>query len=284
MRIAVIGVGFMGGSFLLALRESGLEFKAFGVDIKGEAIKLAKERGIISEGAEDIKALKNFSPSLVVLSTPVRTFRAIATELSKVLTEDTVVTDLGSVKGKLVYEMENILGGRFVGGHPIAGTEKSGVEHSIATLFRGKKVILTPTEKTDKNALELVENLWNRLEAKVEHMEPHFHDYVFGAVSHLPHAVAFALIDALMDMSKERDTNLFLYPGGGFKDFTRIAASDPVMWRDIFLENKENLLLAIEHYANSLNKLRSMIEKEKEKEILEFLREAKDKRLKLEES
>jgi prephenate dehydrogenase len=284
LRIATIGIGFMGGSFLLALKESGLEFDSFGVDINPKALKLAKERGIISEGDRDIKALREYKPELVVIATPVRTFRSIGYHLRGVVGEECVITDLGSVKGKLVHEMEDMLGNRFVGAHPIAGTEKSGVEHSFSHLFRNKKVILTPTERTDRRALSLVKNLWESVGARVEFMEPFMHDYVFGAVSHLPHAVAFALIDALIDMSREGKVNLFLYPGGGFKDFTRIAASDPVMWRDIFLENRKNILSAIDHYINSLQRLRGMIEQEREKDILEFLREAKDKRLTLEEN
>ncbi len=283
MRIAVIGMGFMGGSFLLALKESGLDFEAFAVDINPQALDIAKDRNIISAGDLSISSLKNFEPYLVVIATPVRTFIGIARQLRETLSENCVVTDLGSVKGELVYKMEEIIGSRFVGAHPIAGTEKSGVQHSFGSLFRGKKVILTPTDRTDSEALELVKGLWDKVGASVEYMDPHFHDYVFGAVSHLPHAVAFALIDALMEMSKEREVNLFLYPGGGFKDFTRIAASDPVMWRDIFLENRENVLLAIDHYMSSLKRLRDMIDKAEERKILEFLQEAKDKRLKLEE-
>lgn len=283
MRIGIVGIGFMGGSLLLALKREGVSFDAFAIDIKERALKVAKERGIISGGDTRLEALKEFEPELVILATPVRTFRGIASVLRDLLDKRCIITDLGSVKGEIVYDMENILGGRFVGGHPIAGTEKSGVEHSVSDLFKGKKVILTPTERTDKGALSYVENLWKTVGAKVEYMEPGLHDYVFGAVSHLPHAVAFALIDTLMDMSKEGGVNLFLYPGGGFRDFTRIAASDPVMWRDIFLENRDNVLLALEHYINSLSKLKDMIEREDGEAILEFLREAKDKRLKLEE-
>jgi prephenate dehydrogenase len=159
-----------------------------------------------------------------------------------------------------------------VGAHPIAGTEKSGVIHAIDNLYEGKKLIITPTDKTDKEHLKRVENLWNFLGAKVEFMSPELHDYIFGVVSHLPHAVAFALVDTLRAMSNE-EVNLFDYPGAGFKDFTRIAASDPTMWRDIFLENKDNLLKAIEEFKNSLTVLEELVKAEKVEELREYLNE-----------
>lgn len=278
--LLIIGVGFMGGSFALALRGKGFEGKIYGIDINPESLEKAKELGVIEEGSTELSSVRDFSPDIVVLASPVRTFRKIAKGIAPYVEEDCVITDLGSVKGKLVLDLEDILGSRFVGSHPIAGTEKSGVEHSFGELFEGKKVIVTPTKRTDKGALEKVVRLWEITGGVVEFMDPYLHDWVFGAVSHLPHAVAFALIDALIEMSDEVD--LFRYPGGGFKDFTRIAASDPIMWRDIFLENKENVLKAIDIYTSSLKKLRDLIESEEEAELTEFLREAKTRRMSLE--
>ncbi|RLJ70368.1 prephenate dehydrogenase [Hydrogenivirga caldilitoris] len=278
--LLIVGVGFMGGSFALALRRGGFQGSIYGIDINSVTIDRAKELGVIDEGGTELSLTKRFSPDYVIFSSPVRTFRQIAGEIKGYIRRETVVTDLGSVKGKLVFDLEGILGGRFVGSHPIAGTEKSGVEHSFPELFENKKVVITPTERTEKGALDEVVKLWELTGGKVEFMDPMLHDWVFGAVSHLPHAVAFALIDALIEMSNEVD--LFKYPGGGFKDFTRIAASDPVMWRDIFLENKDNILRAIDMYSNSLQKLRNLIEREEESALTEYLREAKQRRMSLE--
>lgn len=269
----------MGGSFALALKESGFTGRIYGIDINPKALDTARDTGIIDEGFEDYEPLRDIPLSLVVLATPVRTFRDIALRLREFVGEETVITDLGSVKGRMVFDLESILGPRFVGGHPIAGTEKSGVENSLRGLFRGKRVIITPTERTDREALRVVVSLWERIGGVVEFMDPYLHDRVFGAVSHLPHAVAFALIDAIERLSDEVD--LFRYPGAGFKDFTRIAASDPVMWRDIFLENRENVLKAIDVYMESLGRLRDLIEREDEEGITRFLREAKRRRLSL---
>ncbi|WP_457599816.1 prephenate dehydrogenase [Hydrogenivirga sp.] len=278
--LVIIGVGFMGGSFALALRRGGFEGRIYGIDIDPDTIDKAVGLGVIEEGSTELGFVGDVSPCFVVLASPVRTFRKIAEGIEPLLSEGTVVTDLGSVKGRLVYELEEVLGTRFVGSHPIAGTEKSGVEHSFGELFSGKKVVITPTERTDREALEEVVRLWKLTGGKVEFMDPMLHDWVFGAVSHLPHAVAFALIDALIEMSDGVD--LFRYPGGGFKDFTRIAASDPVMWRDIFLENRDNVIKAIDVYVDSLKRLRELIENGEEKALTEYLREAKDRRMSLE--
>jgi prephenate dehydrogenase len=278
--LLIIGTGFMGGSLALSLRDAGFEGRIYGLDIDPGAVEKAERLGVVDRGFTDYRPLKGIEVSMVVMATPVRTFRDIALKLRDLIGEETVVTDLGSVKGDLVYDLETLLGPRFVGGHPIAGTEKSGVENSVRGLFRGRKVIVTPTDRTDGEALRKVVDLWKRVGGVVEFMDPHLHDRVFGAVSHLPHAVAFALIDAIEKLSEEVD--LFRYPGGGFKDFTRIAASDPIMWRDIFLENKDNVLRAMEVYMGSLKHLMDLIGRGEEEELTEFLKEAKTRRLSLE--
>ncbi|MFN7064644.1 MAG: prephenate dehydrogenase [Aquificaceae bacterium] len=279
-RIAIIGVGFIGGSFALACKEA-FDCQVFGVDINPRAIEKAKELCVIDEGSTKIEDIRAFDPQLIIIATPVRTFEGIGKALAVLIDNRCMVSDLGSVKGKLVYLMENLLSDRFVGGHPIAGTEKAGVENALRDLFKGKRFVITPTPRTNPYAKEMVKKLWEGLGSLVEEMDPYLHDFIFGAVSHLPHAVAFALIEAIERLSKE--VNLFRYPGGGFRDFTRIAASDPIMWRDIFLENKHELLRAIETFEESLGKLKELIEKEKVEELKEYLSLASQKRRALEE-
>jgi len=279
-KVLIVGVGFMGGSFALALRKQGFTGRIVGYDISQKSVEKAQELGVIDYGFTDINSLRGERLDFVMLSSPVRTFRPIAEALKELLPPTATVTDQGSVKGKLVYDLENILGEKYVGGHPIAGTEKSGVEYSFPELYKGKKVILTPTKRTDKERLELVREVWERVGGVVEYMSPELHDYVFGAVSHLPHAVAFSLVDTLIKMSTD-EVDLFLYPGGGFKDFTRIAKSDPVMWRDIFLENKENVLKAIEVFRESLGELENLIKEEREEELTSYLKEVKLKRMEI---
>ncbi len=278
-RVAVIGVGFMGGSFALACKEA-LGCKVFGVDINPQAIEKGKSLGVIDEGYTELEGLRSFEPGLVMLATPVRSFLPIAEGLRSFIDPTCIVSDLGSVKGRLVYELEGLLGGRFVGGHPIAGTEKAGVENAVKDLFKGKRFVLTPTEKTDPEAKEKISNLWKGLGSMVEEMDPYLHDFVFGAVSHLPHAVAFALMDTIEKLSKEID--LFKYPGGGFKDFTRIAGSDPIMWRDIFLENSQEVIRAIEVFISSLQKLKEALQEGREQELTQYLKRASVRRRSLE--
>lgn len=280
-KVGVIGVGFMGGSFALACKEE-LGCEIFGIDINPKAIKKGKSLGVIDYGSTDIKDLKDFDPELVIIATPVRTFESIGKALRGTVNSNCIVSDLGSVKGRLVYLMEELLSSRFVGGHPIAGTEKAGVENAHKDLFKGKRFILTPTAKTDPLAKEKIKALWERLKSVVEEMDPYVHDFVFGAVSHLPHAVAFALMEAIRELSK--DIDLFKYPGGGFKDFTRIAASDPIMWRDIFIENKREVLNAINTFERALKRLKGLIEEEKIEKLQEYLSVASQKRRSLEEN
>jgi len=269
--LLIIGLGFMGGSLAKALRKKGFKNPIYGLDINPKAIEKGKELKVIDEGWTSYKSVPWEEIDTVILASPVGTFEKIANQLKGYIKEETTVSDLGSTK-RLVYRMEGILGNRFVGAHPIAGTEKSGVEYSIDNLYEGKKLIITPTERTDTNHLKKVESLWKFVGAKVEYMSPELHDYIFGVVSHLPHAVAFALVDTLRLMSDDR-VNLFKYPGAGFKDFTRIAASDSTMWRDIFLENRDKVLEAIETFKSSLNTLENLIKEGKREELKRFLDE-----------
>ncbi len=269
--LLIVGLGFMGGSLAKGLRKQGFDKPIYGLDINPQAIKKGIELGVINRGWSDYEKVPWEEIDFVILASPVGTFEKIAQKLKDKITPQTTVSDLGSTK-RLVYRMEEILGPRFVGAHPIAGTEKSGVEHSIDNLYEGKKLIITPTSETDKNHLQRVVNLWKFLKTEIEFMSPELHDYIFGVVSHLPHAVAFALVDTLRAMSNE-NIDLFKYPGAGFKDFTRIAASDPVMWRDIFIANKDNMLKAIEHFKRSLEKLENLIKEEKREDLKEYLNE-----------
>ncbi|HIO41595.1 MAG TPA: prephenate dehydrogenase [Aquifex sp.] len=269
--LLIVGLGFMGGSLAKGLRKRGFEKPIYGLDINPDAIRVGKEIGVIDDGWNDYDKVPWKEIDFVVLASPVGTFERIANQLKDRIEGDTTVSDLGSTK-RLVYRLEKILP-TFVGAHPIAGTEKSGVIHSVDNLYEGKKLIITPTEETDKYHLQRVENLWKFLGAKIEYMSPELHDFVFGAVSHLPHAVAFALVDALRELSEEGNIDLFKYPGAGFKDFTRIAASDPTMWRDIFLENKDNLLRSIRAFKNSLERLERLVENGEGKELREYLNE-----------
>ncbi|PMP76836.1 MAG: prephenate dehydrogenase/arogenate dehydrogenase family protein [Sulfurihydrogenibium sp.] len=277
--ILIIGLGLIGGSLALGLKKEGYKGKIYGYDLNENRVKTALELKAVDEGFNSLENIPWESVDLVVLSTPVKTFLDIAKTIKPFLNQDTVVSDVGSVKGDLVLKIHEVLKPHtFVGVHPIAGTEKEGIENAKPDLFKNARLILTPIgEDTEK--VEKVEKLWKDLGSKTEVMDPHLHDFVFASVSHLPHAIAFSLVDSLITLSKESGIDLFKYPGGGFRDFTRIAASSPTIWKDIFLENKENLIHTLDTFLQSVQKLKDAIEKEDENKIIEILSESREKRL-----
>jgi len=279
--VLIVGLGLIGGSIALSLKEEGFTGRIYGFDLSQKRVKTALEMGVVDEAFTELNDIPWDKIDLVIIATPVKTFEKVAKQIKPFLKKDTVITDVGSVKGELVKKLEKIFyPNRFIGAHPRAGTEKEGVESSISGLFKGKKLILT-IDNEDESTKRL-EQFWIDLGSKVEVMDPITHDFVFASVSHLPHAVAFALVDALIELSKETGIDLFLYPGAGFKDFTRIAASSPVVWKDIFIENKDSLLHTIDMFIHSMEKLKKYIQDKEEDKLVELLSEIREKRLSLE--
>lgn len=258
---AIIGVGLIGGSLGMILRRKGLASRVIGVGRRIENLKTAVELGAIDRYVVDPKdGVKD--ADLVVLATPVDTYDRHLKEWASCLKSGTIVTDVGSIKGGLVEQSERAMpaGVHFVGGHPIAGKEKTGVAAGSDQLFAGARCILTPTKRTNQQALEQVRIMWQEAGSIVLTMDPHLHDKILGAVSHLPHVAAFALMNALIDIRAQVPAlDLAGHSGGGLRDTTRIAASSPEMWRDIFLWNRDNLVAFIEAYERSLGELKRLI-------------------------
>lgn len=274
-RLAIVGVGLIGGSFARALREAGLVKSVVGVGRSRSNLEEALSLGICDEITQDA-ATGVRGADMVFISVPVCAIPAVAREIAPALPPGCIVTDGGSVKTAIVRECEALMpaGRHFVGGHPIAGTEHSGAAASFATLYRGKRCILTPTDRTDPAALELVAKLWRMTGADVCFMEPGHHDRIFAEISHLPHAVAYALVHAVGTADVEGE-NVLSYTAGGFRDFTRIASSDPAMWRDIALMNREPLLSSIDGFSASLAELRQRIDRGDAAGLTEFFTIAK---------
>jgi 3-phosphoshikimate 1-carboxyvinyltransferase len=259
-RLVVIGLGLIGGSFAKGLRERGLFREVIGVDLDPESRRLAVELGVVDRCEVDLLAACQ-GADVIQLAVPILAMEKLLTELAKLELGTAVLTDVGSAKGNVVRAARLAFTGkavRFVPGHPIAGSEQSGVEASNAQLFRRHKVILTPCEQSDEPALALVDALWRELGADVEHMEVEHHDQVLAATSHLPHLLAFTLVDSLAKRSENLE--IFRYAAGGFRDFTRIAGSDPVMWHDIFLANREAVLRTLDVFRDDLDALRDAVD------------------------
>jgi prephenate dehydrogenase len=257
--LTVIGVGLIGGSFARALKAAGAVERVVGYDHDSENLAEAVRLGVIDEAAVNC-ALAVSAADVVLLAVPVRSVAAVLEACVPHLPSGCIVTDGGSVKDELVSSCEQLMPAScyFVGGHPIAGTEHSGAKASFATLFQGRRCILTPSARTNQKALELVQRLWEAAGSKVECMDPLTHDRVFAAVSHLPHMVAYTLVHAVAG-SAEEEENILTFSAGGFRDFTRIASSDPLMWRDIALMNKLPLLVVLDRYQKEFSLLKEKV-------------------------
>lgn len=257
--MAVVGVGLIGGSLARAARERGLVSRIMGLGRGHENLRRALDLGVIDAMETDWgKGLRG--ADLVVLATPVESIVQLFPKIATLCEDDALVTDVGSVKGTIVEEAERTLPGpsRFVGGHPIAGTENSGVDASFSSLFTDRKTILTPTERTDQGALDRVSRLWEGVGSNVVVMDTENHDRVMGFVSHLPHIVAYALVHTVYSEDRP-EGNLARFSAGGFRDFTRIASSHPEMWRDICVMNREALLEAVDSFAATLDRFKALI-------------------------
>jgi prephenate dehydrogenase len=259
-KLVIFGVGLIGGSLALALKKSKGIGSIVGVGRHGDNMQTALDLGVVDAIEQDVaKALHD--ADLVMIAAPVAQTPDILRKIAPHLGMSTIVTDAGSTKSDVVRSAQDILGDsvtRFVPGHPIAGAEKSGVTAARADLFDGKNIVLTPDQNTDSEALALVRELWLAAGARVTTMSAHEHDGIFAAVSHLPHLLAFALVDELA--SRVNASQLFDFAASGFRDFSRIAGSSPEMWRDISLANREALLGELDAYAQELQTIKSLLQ------------------------
>lgn len=259
-KVAIVGLGLIGGSLAGALKKSGKVADVTGIDIDRGSIDYALRKKIIDHGYTNIGEGVS-GAEVIVIATNVGDIVKTAESIIPLACKGAVITDVGSVKGRIVSKLGKLTPGhlRFVGGHPIAGTENSGVKASQPGLFRGKRFIITPTSKTDPGAVKMVSDLWRAAGAEIYEMDPRAHDRVFGFVSHLPHIVAYSLVDSILSAGDSK--SLFDFAGGGLRDYTRVAASSPEMWTDIFTANRVSALKAIRKFRKSLDKIETAIKK-----------------------
>ena len=260
-KLVVFGVGLIGGSFALALRQAHAVTHVVGVGRSGKNLDDALRLGVIDEASTDATAAVQ-DADFIFLATPVGQMETLLTRIAPHLSQNVVISDAGSTKQDVVAYARNALGERFprfVAGHPIAGTEKSGAVAADASLYQQRKVILTPESETDPAAIKAVSGAWRMCFAEVHLMRPSEHDALCAAISHLPHLLAFALVDWIAN--KPNHDALFKFAAGGFRDFTRIASSSPEMWRDICLANRSALLTELADYRNELALLQDCLER-----------------------
>jgi len=277
-QLTVIGVGLIGGSLARSLREAGAVGTIVGCGLDKNQLQKAIDLDIIDKYETDV-ARAVVGSNLVVVAVPVGVMESVFRQLKSHLAEDAVITDVGSTKGSVVEAMRNAYGEvpeQFVPGHPIAGTEKSGVDAGFAGLFHGRRVLLTPLPQTSPQAIELVRYMWQKTGAVVSEMDLKHHDDVLAATSHLPHLLAFSLVDTLVAMDEKAE--IFQYAAGGFRDFTRIASSHPQMWHDICVNNREAILQILKRFQVDLDKLGCAIANNDSDYILDVFTRAKKSR------
>lgn len=271
LRMALFGCGHIGGSVALGLKQAGAVSEITGLDISPPVAEKARTLGIIDRVATSAAdAVRD--ADLVVLAAPVRSIGVIAEHIAPILPRGAVVTDVGSTKQSIVKQCEAVLGGRFVGSHPLAGTERAGPEAAAANLFLGRKVLVTATSVTEEETLSRIIYLWRAIGAKIVELPTVQHDALLALISHLPHIAAYSLAGTIGD---DEADDLAGLSGGGFADTTRIASTPPPMWVDIFLENREMILPLVDRFVAQIGLLRTAIETGDETAIVSLLARAR---------
>ena len=277
-RLCIIGVGLIGGSLARALRAAGFCREVVGGGRDAAHLQQAVELGVIDRFDTDLAAAVA-GADMVVVAVPLGAMQTVFSRIRDHLDDNAVLTDAGSAKGSVIEAAQQAFGSVpewFVPGHPIAGTENSGVAASLPDLYRDRRVILTPGEHTAPAAVERVRAMWEAAGAVVTEMDSIHHDAVLAATSHLPHVLAFTLVDSLVRLGDREE--VFEYAAGGFRDFTRIASSDPVMWRDICLANGDAIQLLIDRFIGDLQSLSHAVHVHDGQRLLEIFESAKQAR------
>ncbi|RYY74770.1 MAG: prephenate dehydrogenase/arogenate dehydrogenase family protein [Gammaproteobacteria bacterium] len=280
-KLVVIGIGLIGGSLATALKKRGACREVVGIARSEQTCETAINLGVVDRAYTSLKLIAGelTAGDVIFISVPTLSVKAVLQEIKACVSDDVTITDGASVKGNIQTAAEEVFGSvpaQFILGHPIAGSEKSGVTAANPDLYENHRCILTPLDTTNASHLDLVTRMWQAVGAEVLSMSVVDHDEVLGATSHLPHVIAYSLVDTLAhDID---NPNIFRYAAGGFRDFTRIASSDPVMWHDIMRANKTGVLHALDLFIANLNRLRTSIETEDSQYMLDVFTRAKNVR------
>ena len=277
-RLAIIGIGLIGGSLSLALKQAGQVKHVVGYARNEATRERALSLGIIDTAAASIEAAVA-EADVILLAVPMGAMASVLAEMAPHLTDNMIITDAGSTKAGVVKAASDILGNsisQFVPGHPIAGTEKSGPSAAFATLYQDHKVILTPMKQTNVSAVETIKTMWQQTGAEVSEMTVEHHDLILAATSHIPHLLSFNLV-GLLAQNEDVD-EVLRYAAGGFRDFSRIASSDPVMWLDICLSNHDAILTLLQQYQQQLAEIEQAIQKQDGDYLMTLFQSAKTAR------
>tara|TARA_B110000438_G_scaffold298003_1_gene345364 strand:+ start:1183 stop:2088 length:906 start_codon:yes stop_codon:yes gene_type:complete len=262
-KICIIGCGLIGSSLARAIKKNNLAEKIVSSNRSEIINKKVVELNIVDNSSADTKKMV-LDSDLVVIATPLSSYEDVILKIKNSLKDGAILTDVGSVKENIINLIEKNIPKNvtWIPSHPIAGTEESGPESGFSELFQNRWCILTPSKKAKEKEINLLQNFWEKVGSKVDIMEAKQHDYILSITSHIPHLIAYNIVNTTLNIQDEKNSNLVKYSAGGLRDFTRIAASNPIMWRDIFIQNKKNTTKMIDKFIENLEDLKNAIENE----------------------
>jgi len=267
-KVCIIGCGLIGSSIARAIKKNRLARKVVSSNRSNNTNKKIIKLNIVDEASSDTRKIVKGS-DLIIIASPLSSYKNIVLKIKNSLKNGAILTDVGSVKKNVIQLFEKNIPNNvsWISSHPIAGTEESGPESGFSGLFKKKWCILTPSKKSKNKDIKLLEKFWKKIGSKVDVMNAKEHDYILSITSHMPHLIAYNIVNTTLKIKKKRDRNIVKYSAGGLRDFTRIAASNPIMWRDIFIQNKENTAIMIDKFIENLKDLKKVIKSEDEKKL-----------------
>jgi len=275
-KVCIIGCGLIGSSIARAIRKNHLSSKIVSSNRSDSVNKKVIELKIVDDSSSDTKKMAEGS-DLIIIATPLSSYEDIISKIKNSLKSGTILTDVGSVKENVIKLIEKDVPANvsWISSHPIAGTEESGPEAGFSELFKNRWCILTPSKKAQEKDIKLLETFWKKIGSKVDIMEAKQHDYILSITSHMPHLIAYNIVNTSLNIQDEKESVIVKYSAGGLRDFTRIAASNPIMWRDIFIQNKKNTSKMIDKFIEGLEDLKKAIENEDGKKLEEIFTKTK---------
>ena len=275
-RVCIIGCGLIGSSIARGIKKNKLATKVVSSNRSNSTNKKVIRLKIVDEASSDIKKIVKGS-DLIIIASPLSSYRNIILKIKNSLKNGAILTDVGSVKKNVISLIEKNIPKNisWISSHPIAGTEDSGPESGFSQLFKNKWCILTPSKQSNNKDIKLLEKFWKKLGSRVDVMDAKQHDYILSITSHMPHLIAYNIVNTALKTKKKKDRNIVKYSAGGLRDFTRIAASNPIMWRDIFVQNKENTSKMIDKFVENLIDLKKAIKSKNEKKLEKIFKKTK---------
>ena len=275
-KVCIIGCGLIGSSIARGIKKNKLATKVVSSNRSNSTNKKVIRLKIVNEASSDTKKIVKGS-DLIIIASPLSSYKNIILKIKSSLKNGAILTDVGSVKKNVISLIEKNIPKNvsWISSHPIAGTEESGPESGFSELFKNRWCILTPSKKSKSKDVKLLEKFWQKLGSKVDVMNAKQHDYILSITSHMPHLIAYNIVNTTLKIKKKKDRNIVKYSAGGLRDFTRIAASNPIMWRDIFIQNRENTSKMIDKFIESLKDLKKAIKSKNEKKLEKIFTETK---------